>query len=219
MSKNQPGPREQQLRAMREERAKMVCKIDHDAEDALPKEICGICNPGMNKNARSAVVAADNQQRRDFRIPKGMSDAEGQAMLERRANEKKAKAKERIGKLKERLAEKEKEVIAKANEKREKKGLPPITEKQCEPEKEVIMRKKSVRKGKKARKATNGSRVSSKAAKVAAMLQRPEGCTNKEVLKATGWPTVSMPAQAKAAGLKLRKERTDAGLRYYGTAA
>lgn len=64
----------------------------------------------------------------------------------------------------------------------------------------------------------NGVRAGSKASKVAEMLLRPQGCTNKEVLKATGWPTVSMPAQAAMAGLKLRKEKTDGGLRYYGSA-
>lgn len=46
-----------------------------------------------------------------------------------------------------------------------------------------------------------------KLAIIAALLARKGGTTTAEVLKATGWPSVSMPQQAKAAGLKLRKEK------------
>jgi hypothetical protein len=44
----------------------------------------------------------------------------------------------------------------------------------------------------------------SKTAIVAAMLTRAGGTTRPEILKATGWPTVSVQAIAKAAGLKLK---------------
>lgn len=54
-------------------------------------------------------------------------------------------------------------------------------------------------------KATGGGK--SKVAAIAALLTRPEGTTTAEILKATGWPSVSVPQQAKAAGLKLRKEK------------
>lgn len=47
----------------------------------------------------------------------------------------------------------------------------------------------------------------SKLAKIAALLRRKEGCTTAEVLKATGWPAVSMPQQAKSLGLALKTER------------
>lgn len=58
-----------------------------------------------------------------------------------------------------------------------------------------------------------------KAALVADLLQRPAGCTGADILKATGWPTVSVPQQAKAAGLKLRKEKTKGEpTRYFGAA-
>ena len=56
----------------------------------------------------------------------------------------------------------------------------------------------------------------SKKAIVAGLLKRKKGCTGKEVKEATGWPSVSMPALAKSCGLKLRKEKTDRGMRYYG---
>ena len=50
------------------------------------------------------------------------------------------------------------------------------------------------------------------------LLTRPEGCTTADVLAATSWPSVSMPMQAKLAGLKLRKEKTKGQpTRYWGT--
>jgi hypothetical protein len=55
-------------------------------------------------------------------------------------------------------------------------------------------------------KKTNGS-TRSKVARVAALLQRASGCTRKDVLKLTGWGAVSMQAQAKAAGLKLKMKK------------
>jgi hypothetical protein len=66
-------------------------------------------------------------------------------------------------------------------------------------------------------RAAQDLRAGSKVAMIAAMLQAPGGCTVKEVLAATGWPSVSMPQQAKAAGLELRKESTSEGNRYYGS--
>lgn len=57
----------------------------------------------------------------------------------------------------------------------------------------------------------------SKAEMIGEMLMRPEGLTSKEVCSTMGWPSVSMPAQAKAVGLKLRKEKVDGVTRYWGT--
>ncbi len=54
----------------------------------------------------------------------------------------------------------------------------------------------------------------SKTQLIASLLTRPGGCTTKDVLEATGWPTVSMPAQAKVAGLVLVKTKTDGVTRY-----
>src|SRR5215831_14702698 len=70
--------------------------------------------------------------------------------------------------------------------------------------------------GTKAGKAENGKE---KKAIVASMLSRKTGCTSADVKKATGWPSVSMPQMAKSCGLKLRKEKTAHGTRYYGSAA
>lgn len=52
---------------------------------------------------------------------------------------------------------------------------------------------------------------------IAALLQRKNGTTNAEILEASGWPSVSVPQQAKAAGLKLRKEKVKGKpTRYFG---
>ena len=52
---------------------------------------------------------------------------------------------------------------------------------------------------------------------IVALLTRSSGCTGAEVLAATGWPSVSMPQQATAAGLKLRKEKKPGQpTRYWG---
>ncbi len=64
---------------------------------------------------------------------------------------------------------------------------------------------------------SNGARHGSKTEKVAALLARKDGCTSKEVLVATGWPSVSMPAMAKNIGVKLRREKVKGQVtRYYG---
>lgn len=54
---------------------------------------------------------------------------------------------------------------------------------------------------------TYGGRAGSKRAEVVKLLTRTKGATCAELLDVTGWPTISVPAVAKAAGLKLRKER------------
>lgn len=56
------------------------------------------------------------------------------------------------------------------------------------------------------KKASTGGK-GTKLALIVDLLKRKQGCTTADVLKATDWPSVSMPQQAKAAGLKLRKEK------------
>lgn len=62
-----------------------------------------------------------------------------------------------------------------------------------------------------------GPRIGTKTEIVASLLKRKSGCTAAEVLNATGWPAVSMPAMAKACGLELRRVK-EAGspMQYYG---
>lgn len=66
--------------------------------------------------------------------------------------------------------------------------------------------------------APRGIRPGSKLEIVVGLLTRTEGCTSAEVLKATEWPAVSMPQQARAAGLTLRQEKDGKVTRYWGTA-
>lgn len=64
--------------------------------------------------------------------------------------------------------------------------------------------------------ASNGGiRPGSKIEIVANLLKRPEGCTTAEVLAATNWLAVSMPAMAKSAGLTLKKEKDGKISRYH----
>jgi hypothetical protein len=56
-------------------------------------------------------------------------------------------------------------------------------------------------------KRTDEPRSGSKLAAIAKLLQRKDGCTRADVLKATGWPSVSMQQQARAAGLKLKMSK------------
>jgi hypothetical protein len=58
---------------------------------------------------------------------------------------------------------------------------------------------------------------SSKTSAVAGLLTRDGGCTTKDILEATGWPSVSVPAMAKAAGLSLRKVKEGKSTRYFGS--
>lgn len=51
------------------------------------------------------------------------------------------------------------------------------------------------------------------------LLLRTEGTTSAEILEATGWPAVSVPAIAKASGLTLRQEKDGRTTRYWGTKA
>lgn len=54
----------------------------------------------------------------------------------------------------------------------------------------------------------------SKLEMITRMLKSAKGCTTAEVLAATKWPSVSMPQQARAAGLRLVKEKDGRVTRY-----
>jgi hypothetical protein len=57
-------------------------------------------------------------------------------------------------------------------------------------------------------------RPGSKLETIVGLLTREGGCTSDDILKATDWPSVSVPQQARSAGLKLRKEKRD-GVTHY----
>ena len=70
---------------------------------------------------------------------------------------------------------------------------------------------KSPRKAKAAGEFKKGSKMEL----VYNLFTRKSGVTSDEMLKATGWKAVGMIQQAKACGLKIKKEKTDKGTRYF----
>lgn len=61
-------------------------------------------------------------------------------------------------------------------------------------------------------------RAGTKQALVGELLLRSEGCTSAEAIAITGWPAISMPQQAKACGLTLRKVKEKGSVtRYFGS--
>jgi hypothetical protein len=69
------------------------------------------------------------------------------------------------------------------------------------------------RKPRKARTPSANGGIS-KTMLIAGLLTRAGGCTTKDILEATGWPAVSVPAMAKAAKLTLVKTKVDGVTRY-----
>lgn len=66
--------------------------------------------------------------------------------------------------------------------------------------------------------APKAVRAGSKTEVVRALLLQSGGTTTAQILTATGWPTVSVPALAASCGLDLRKEKVKgAPTKYYGT--
>jgi len=72
-------------------------------------------------------------------------------------------------------------------------------------------------KAKAAPKAPGSVKPGSKLAAIVDLLKRKSGCTRADVLKVTGWPSVSMQQQAAAAGLALRLQKEGAITRYFGS--
>lgn len=83
--------------------------------------------------------------------------------------------------------------------------------------KKVAAKKKTATKKNGAKKVSTGAR-GEKTLKVKALLMRKSGCTRKDILDATGWPSVSVQQMAKATSLKLRKEKEPGSPTvYFGT--
>lgn len=68
----------------------------------------------------------------------------------------------------------------------------------------------------KAKAKKEGRGGGTKAALIGELLLRKTGCTTAEVLKATGWPSVSLPAIARSLELTLVKEKQGKTSRYWG---
>lgn len=68
-----------------------------------------------------------------------------------------------------------------------------------------------------ARKPTAKREGPTKRQLAADLLLREEGTTSREILEATGWPSVSIPAIAKASNISLRKVKDGSTTRYFGS--
>jgi hypothetical protein len=71
-----------------------------------------------------------------------------------------------------------------------------------------------VKAGATTKKATGGVRPGSKLETIVGLLKRPQGCTAAEIMAACKWPSVSVPQQARAAGLTLKTEKEGRVTRY-----
>jgi hypothetical protein len=65
----------------------------------------------------------------------------------------------------------------------------------------------------------NRARPGSKGWQVGQMMLRPEGVTGAEAMAATGWPSISLPQQARACGIGFTTQRTGREVRYFAQAA
>jgi|GEM_PF-2972807 len=83
------------------------------------------------------------------------------------------------------------------------------------PKKPPAKKAAAPKKAKPAKAAKKAEGKTSKVEIVAGLLKRKNGCTRKDILSATGWPSVSVGQQATAAGLKLQKVKEGAIIRYY----
>jgi hypothetical protein len=67
--------------------------------------------------------------------------------------------------------------------------------------------------------SANQARIGSKAWRVGQMLLRAEGVTGPEIMAALSWPSVSIPAQARACGLSFTTQRMGRVVRYFARAS
>lgn len=65
----------------------------------------------------------------------------------------------------------------------------------------------------------NRARPGSKTFVIGEMLLRPEGVSGREVMAATGWPSVSLPQQARSCGIEFTTQRMGREVRYYARSA
>ena len=70
-----------------------------------------------------------------------------------------------------------------------------------------------------ARAQINRARRGTKAHRIGEMLLRQEGASGPEICREMGWPSVSVPAQARAAGIDVISQRMGREVRYYARRA
>jgi cell division septation protein DedD len=99
-------------------------KTTTDCEHGMPKFLCRACTPQKPSLQTGSVALVKPEPRRDFRIPKGMSTEEGNAMLAQREAEKASKNKRALSGLK----EKHQAEFVRINLLRDFNGLQPLPE-------------------------------------------------------------------------------------------
>lgn len=88
-------------------------------------------------------------------------------------------------------------------------------------EKDSVMRTQTTRKTKTRTKISGktSAKTATKIETIGNLLRRPGGCTAADVKKATGWPSVSMPAMATALGVELVTDKKPGELTRYSIKA
>lgn len=139
-------------------------------------------------------IGVDRGERVDWRKPRSVSWEEWDALQARAAEDQRAATLARVSALREKYGDAPRVPRSLRIRARGVPGAPP-----------------------RRRDRVTTTQGGSKTALIAEMMLRPDGCTTAEVLAATGWPAVSMPAQARSAGLALCRDRVGGVLRYYGS--
>lgn len=102
----------------------MKAKAKADCKHGMPKFICRVCTPVSDTKFTVNSIVVAQEPKRDFRIPKGMTTEEGNAMLAQRAAEKAAKNDRALTGMK----EKQQAEFVRINLLRDFNGLPPLPE-------------------------------------------------------------------------------------------
>jgi len=201
-------------------------------------------NRAQNKGEVRELPKAERRKAGSLLLPRSMDDTARAILKEQRVLAEKKKQ-ERFARLRELKEEKMAQKIgpreqalrdARASQTRGKRSLETTPVRPAQPtaeavnqEQDMAATKKKTAKTSKARTSvkgktkpaktaeatTGGVRPGSKLEIIVGLLKRPEGCTTKEALAATGWPSLSFNQQAKAAGLTIRKEKQGSTTRYW----
>ena len=127
------------------------------------------------------------------------SDAKAAKAPKKAVKETKAKAKAKAAKAPKKAIKETKAKAAKAPKKAIKETKAPK-----KAIKETKAPKKAIKETKAKAAKPNGK---TKIAMIGNLLNRKDGCTRKDVLEATGWPSVSLQQRARELGVKLRKDK------------
>jgi len=148
---------------------------------------------------QTAIARITAQQRGDFKLNSNIGPKEAALQKQRAVMNKSVTAVTPETKSAEPAKPKENAVKSSASKKKAKTANPK-TSKKAGTEKRPQAAARTAVKG---ITTAKGVRPGSKLEIIVGLLKRKEGCTTAQVLAATKWPSVSMPQQAKAAGLEL----------------